>query len=121
MKSPDFWQMLSSYEEATILEARALNAGEWDQLDALSDRKRECLQRLVELGERLGLDRRNPALRQRLEAIEQAEKMNLQALSAHVESVREEGCEIAKARAQLKAFRESYAAGGAESGFYAEG
>lgn len=119
--SEEFWRLLSAYEEATIAEARALSLPDFEKLDTIQDFKAATLRKLVSMGRGLGLDRRNPDLRSRLEAIERAEKMNMESLSAMMESARREGEALSGEVRRLHSVRDTYAAGKEGEGFFAEG
>jgi hypothetical protein len=115
-----FWEMLSAYEEATILEAKLLSAREFDQLELLSERKGGLLQKMGYLGGLLGLDRSHPALRERLLALQEAERMNLEVLSSLVSQARRAGEDLLISRRKLNSVRGVYAGGSVATEFLGE-
>ena len=121
MKTQVFWEMLVAYEEATILEARAINGRDAVQLEQLGLRKAQLLKRMEEQAARLGLDRRHAELRDRLEALQNAERMNLEVLSELIGQMKGAGEEVQITRRKLSSLRGVYASGPCDSGFYAEG
>ncbi len=121
MKTSPFWDLLSAYEAATILEAKALGLRDFENLDLLNQKKALLLQKLLEEGRSLGLDRRHKVLRERLEALQQAESMNLATLAELMGEANREGADLVLSRRKLVSLRGAYAAGPSESEFYAEG
>jgi len=115
-----FWEMLAAYETATILEARTIGLRDFAQLEELSSRKAELLISLKGCASRLGLDRRDPALRDRLEALQQAERMNLEALDQLVSQVRSEVEGVMVSRRRLSSLRGVYTSGHSDGGFFSE-
>lgn len=116
-----FWKLLGSYEDATIQEAVSLNDKDFPRLDRLNEYKKDALQRLEQLGERCGLDRRNIELRARLEALEQAEALNLEAAQNMVALMRRESDGILLAQRRLSSLRSAYAGDAPVHEFFAEG
>ncbi len=116
-----FWKLLASYEGATIQEAVSLNDQDFVRLDRLNEYKKITLQRLVQLGERCGLDRRNDELRARLEALEQAEALNLEAAKSMAAQMKNESDGISLAQRRLVSLRAAYAGDAPAHEFFAEG
>ncbi len=119
MKPILFWEMLGAYETATILEARAIGERRFEELEALGDQKSDLLRRMEGLGRSLGIDRRHPELRSRLEALQKAEAMNLEALSEMGLQLRGETEQVQITRRRLTSLRGVYASGPAD-GFFCE-
>lgn len=117
----DFWRLLSCYEDATIQEAMALSESNFSKLDALSLYKKATLQRMQQLGERMGLDRRNKELRERLESLEQAEVLNLETAASMVAQIQGERHELYLTRRRLTSLRGAYAGDTPPNEFFAKG
>jgi hypothetical protein len=121
VKANLFWDMLSAYEQATILEAKAIGARDFVRLEQLSLQKGDILRKLQAIGSQLGLDRRHAALRERLEALQDAEQINVGALAELAKLLRLESDEVQISRRKLSSLRGVYAADSGEGGFYGEG
>ena len=117
----EFWRFLGVYEQVTIQEAVALSEKDFEKLDRLSDYKKEVLEKMVLLGSRHGLDRSNHELRQRLEALEVAERMNAESAGLMMQALAKEQQELSGSVRKLSSLRGAYAPGGSESTFFAEG
>ena len=71
-----FWALLAAIERTTQLEAQALDSRDFRSLDVLHEAKRADFARLLALGQRIGIDRSNAVLAERLRALEIAERRN---------------------------------------------
>ena len=94
---------------------------DFERLEVLGEMKRGIFEKMVHLGGVLGLDRSHPLLARRLEALQQAEAMNLEALGHLLEKARGEGQELTQARRNLHTLKGAYLGGESGNQFFAEG
>ena len=104
-----FWALLTAIERATQLEAQALEARDFRSLDVLHDAKRADFARLVALGERLGINRSNPVLAGRLQALEMAERRNEETAKQGAEQIRAEMAGLSTGQRRLRSLKYAYA------------
>jgi hypothetical protein len=116
-----FWELLSSLERTTQLEAQAIEERDFHSMKTLHEAKRSGLDRLVLLGRRLGLDRSNPELDARLKGLARAEARNADMARRAAESLREELRKMNGDSRKLKNFRQAYVGEPSEPDFTAEG
>jgi hypothetical protein len=112
-------RFLSLYEEATLAQSTALDAGDFEAVELLHKQKMELISR-VDVS-RLG--RRGDAgeAADRFEDLLRAEKMSLDSVAAALDRVRRDWEGEGEARRRLQSVRDAYAGTDADDGFYAKG
>ena len=104
-----FWALLSAIERTTQLEAQALESRDFHSLDVLHEAKRSDFGRLQALGERIGIDRSNPVLAGRLQALEMAERRNEEAARRGADQIRAEMEGLSTGQRRLRSLKYAYA------------
>ena len=104
-----FWTLLSAIEKMTQLELQALEARDFQSLEVLQEAKRSDFARLVALGNRMGMDRGNPLLAQRLRALELAERRNEESARQGAMEIRAQMESIVTGQKRLRSLRSAYA------------
>ena len=104
-----FWALLSAIEQTTQLEAQALALRDFSSLDVLHDAKRADFARLEALGERIGMDRSNLMLAERLQALELAERRNEETARQAVGQIRAEMTGLSTGQRRLRSLKYAYA------------
>jgi hypothetical protein len=101
--------LLAAIEKTTQLESQALEARDFHSLEVLQEAKRSDFDRLVALGRRIGIDRGNPLLSQRLQALELAERRNEESARQGALEIRAQIDGIATGQRRLRSLRSVYA------------
>jgi hypothetical protein len=117
----EFWSLISRCESLTVEEAGCLKAGRYEEVERLQDEKAAVFASLQVVGRGLGIDRSNRDLRQRLEALAEAEKRNLLQFNVVLDSLRSELRESDALERNLQSLRGAYSPEDARGGFFLEG
>jgi len=106
---PLFWAALQEFERLTQLERNALAVSDYAALGPLHHAKRVEFARFTAIGERLGLNRSLPELRERLEVLEQLEQANLRDATLALTRLGQELRDLSSETQNLRSFRDAYA------------
>jgi hypothetical protein len=117
----EFWSLMSRCESLTVQEAGCLRAGRYEDVERLQDEKAAVFASLQVVGRGLGIDRSNRDLRQRLEALAEAEKRNLLQFKLVLDSLRSELRESGVIERNLHSLRGAYSPEDARGDFFMEG
>jgi hypothetical protein len=117
----EFWELMTQCESLTVEEAGCLKAGRYEEVERLQNEKASVFARLQVVGRGLGIDRSNRDLRQRLEALAEAEKRNLLQVSVVLDSLRSELRESDAIGRNLQSLRGAYSQEDARGDFFMEG
>ena len=117
----EFWALISRCESLTAQEAGCLKAGRHEEIERLQDEKAAVFASLQVVGRGLGIDRSNRDLRQRLEALAEAEKRNLLQFNLVLDSLRSELREADAIERNLHSLRGAYSPEDARGDFFMEG
>jgi hypothetical protein len=101
--------LLAAIERTTELEAEALGSRDFRSLEVLHEAKRADFARLVSLGQRIGIDRRETLLAERLQALELAERRNEAAARQGAIQIREEMNGLSAGQRRLRSLKHTYA------------
>jgi hypothetical protein len=112
---------MSRCESLTVQEAGCLRAGRYEDVERLQDEKAAVFASLQVVGRGLGIDRSNRDLRQRLEALAEAEKRNLLQFNLVLDSLRSELRESGLIERNLHSLRGAYSPEDARGDFFMEG
>jgi hypothetical protein len=104
-----FWSLLAAIERTTQLEAEALDSRDFRTMEVLHEAKRADFARLVSLGERIGMDRRDAVLAERLQALELAERRNEAVARQGAMQIREEMNGLSTGQRRLRSLKHTYA------------
>jgi hypothetical protein len=116
-----FWSLISKCESLTAHEAGCLKAGQYEEIERLQDEKAAVFANLQVIGRGLGIDRSNRDLRQRLEALADAERRNLLQLNAVMDSLRSDLLESRATERNLHSLRGAYSLEEVRGDFFMEG
>jgi hypothetical protein len=116
-----FWTLLEAIERTTQLELEAVQARDFQTMETLFDAKRRDFVRLVSLGKRLGLNRRNPELSRRLLALEKAQAGIALAAATEAEALRIQWQGADQEGQRLRSLKRAYVSDTLLSDFQAEG
>lgn len=103
-----FWRLLTDYERLTQDESVAIHMRDFDALDRLQSLKPALFDELCGLAAPLGLDRQNPALALRLDALAKREAASAAALAMMLDEGRTERQNLDAARLRLRGLNTSY-------------
>jgi hypothetical protein len=104
-----FWSLLAAIEQTTQLESEALDSGDFRSLEVLHEAKRMDFARLVSLGQRIGIDRSDARLSERLQALEIVERRNEAAARLGATQIREELNGLSTGQRRLRSLKHTYA------------
>ena len=116
-----FWSLMSQCELLTAQEAGCLKAGRYEEIERLQDEKAAVFASLQVVGRGLGIDRSNRDLRQRLEALAEAERRNLIQFNAVMDSLRSELRASDAIERNLHSLRGAYSPEESRGDFFMEG
>ena len=86
-----------------------MDSRDFRSLDVLHEAKRADFARLVVLGQRIGIDRGNPVLAERLQALEMAERRNEEAARQGANQIRAEMEGLSTGQRRLRSLKYAYA------------
>jgi hypothetical protein len=104
-----FWSLLAAIERTTQLEAEALESRDFRSMEVLHEAKRADFARLVSLGERIGIDRSDALLAERLRLLEMAERRNEATARQGAIQIREEMNGLSTGQRRLRSLKHTYA------------
>lgn len=104
-----FWSLLAAIERTTQLESEALDSRDFRSLEVLHEAKRVDFARLVSLGQRIGIDRSDARLAERLQALEMAERRNEAIAQQGAAQIREELNGLSTGQRRLRSLKHTYA------------
>lgn len=104
-----FWALLAAIERTTHLEGQALHSRDVRSLEILQEAKKADFARLVSLGKRIGIDRSNPLLAERLQALELAERRNEESARQGASEIRSEIMGLSTGQRRLRSLKHAYA------------
>jgi hypothetical protein len=117
----EFWALMSRCESLTAQEAGCLKAGQYEEIERLQDEKAAVFASLQVVGRGLGIDRSNRDLRQRLEALAEAEKRNLLQFNVVLDLLRSELRAGDAIERNLHSLRGAYSPEDVRGEFFVEG
>ena len=105
---PHFWRLLSDYERLTQNEAAALGAEDFEEVDAIHNRKDALLAEMQSLALEAGLNRDNEELARRVDALLAHQARNQQLIDAMLERAHGERQNLEAARHRLRGLGAHY-------------
>ena len=104
-----FWALLAAIERTTQLESQALESRDFRSMEVLHEAKRSDFARLEALGARIGIDRSNALLQERLQALEMAERRNEEVARQGGLQIRAEIMGLSTGQRRLRSLKYAYA------------